>query len=186
LHIQDSQFYETLYTKAGRVDKYDWMAGRFGCDTSVFTTGSDELHRIRRGALNPLFSRARILDLQTIIREKIDILVGRIGEFKQDGRILAISHAFMALTGDVVMEYCFSLSYDHLKLRNFEKTLHEPFMAASISGHLSLQCPWVPKILFALPESILVKIEPLYALVFKMQAVRFDLAARCSHPRGSY
>ncbi|KAL2425367.1 Cytochrome P450 monooxygenase sdnE [Exophiala dermatitidis] len=170
IHIQDSQFYDTLYTKAGRVDKYDWMAGRFGCDTSVFTTGPDELHRIRRGALNPLFSRARILDLQTIIRAKIDTLLDRIREFQREDKVLPINRAFMALTGDVVMEYCFSISYDHLKLPNFEKTLHEPFMAASISGHLSLQCPWVPKVLFTLPESILVKIEPLYALVFRMQA----------------
>jgi hypothetical protein len=172
LHIQDSQFYETLYTKAGRVDKYDWMSGRFGCDTSVFTTAPDDLHRLRRGALNPLFSRARILDLQIIIREKIGILTERIREFQKNSKVLPLNRAFMALTGDVVMQYCFSISYDHLKLPNFEKTLHEPFMAASISGHLSLQCPWVPKILFALPESILVKIEPLYALVFRMQAVR--------------
>lgn len=149
------------------------MAGRFGCDTSVFTTGPDELHRIRRGALNPLFSRARIVDLQTIIRDKIGILLDRLREFQRDQKVLPINRAFMALTGDVVMQYCFSLSYDHLKLPNFEKTLHEPFMAASISGHLSLQCPWVPKILSALPESTVLKIEPLYALVFRMQAVRF-------------
>lgn len=171
LHIQDSQFHETLYTKAGRVDKYDWMAGRFNCDTSVFTTGPDDIHRIRRGALNPLFSRARIVDLQSIIREKIGILLDRLREFQKDGRVLPINRAYMALTGDVVMEYCFSMTYDHLKLPNFEKTLHEPFMAASISGHLSLQCPWVPKLLSSFPESILVKIEPLYALVFRMQAV---------------
>ncbi|KIX97625.1 uncharacterized protein Z520_06403 [Fonsecaea multimorphosa CBS 102226] len=170
IHIQDSQFYDTLYAKAGRVDKYDWMAGRFGCDTSVFTTGPDELHRIRRGALNPLFSRARIVDLQTIIRQKINLLLERIREFRDEEKVLPINRAFMALTGDVVMEYCFSMAYDHLKLPNFEKTLHEPFMAASISGHLSLQCPWVPKLLFSLPESVLVKIEPLYALVFRMQA----------------
>ncbi|KAJ9611207.1 hypothetical protein H2200_004390 [Cladophialophora chaetospira] len=170
VHIQDSQFYDVLYTKAGRVDKYDWMSGRFGCDTSVFTTAPDELHRIRRGALNPMFSRAKIVELQTIVREKISLLLDRIREFQKEGRVLPINRAFMALTGDVVMEYCFSMSYDHLKLPNFEKTLHEPFMAASISGHLSLQCPWVPKILFMLPESVLVKIEPLYALVFRMQA----------------
>ena len=102
IHIQDSQFYDTLYTKAGRVDKYDWMAGRFGCDTSVFTTGPDELHRSRRGALNPLFSRARIVDLQDIIREKIDVLLGRFREFQKDGRVLPINRAYMALTGDVV------------------------------------------------------------------------------------
>ncbi|EXJ95644.1 hypothetical protein A1O1_00766 [Capronia coronata CBS 617.96] len=194
LHIQDSEFYDTVYTKAGRVDKYDWMAGRFGCDTSVFTTGPDELHRIRRGALNPLFSRARIVDLQTIIRTKIDILLDRIREFQRDNKVLPINRAFMALTGEVVMEYCFSISYGHLKLPNFEKTLHEPFMAASISGHLSLQCPWVPKMLSMLPESILVKIEPLYALVFRMQAdfrnqinamkqgKMADVLAKSSHP----
>ena len=171
LHIQDPEFFETLYTKAGRVDKYDWMSGRFGCDTSVFTTAADDLHRIRRAALNPMFSRQRIVDLQDVIRDKLAILMKRVRDFQQDGKVLPLNRAFMALTGEVVMEYCFSLSYGHLELRDFEKTLHEPFMAASISGHLSLQCPWVPKILFSLPESILVKIEPLYALVFRMQAV---------------
>jgi cytochrome P450 len=88
LHVQDSQFYDTLYTKAGRVDKYDWMAGRFGCDTSVFTTSPDELHRIRRGVLNPLFSRARIVDLETLIRQKVNILLERISEFQAEGKIL--------------------------------------------------------------------------------------------------
>ena len=174
LHIQDSEFYDTLYTKAGRVDKYDWMASRFGCDTSVFTTGPDDLHRIRRGALNPLFSRQRILDLQEVIREKLIIFMDRVHEFQKGEKILPINRAFMALTGEVVMEYCFSISYGHLQLPEFEKTLHESFMAASMSGHLSLQCPWVPKMLFALPESILVRIEPLYARVFRMQAVRFS------------
>ena len=132
VHIQDSEFYDTLYTKAGRVDKYDWMAGRFGCDTSVFTTGPDDLHRIRRGALNPLFSRQRIVDLQSVIREKLSIFMDRVREFQQEGKILPINRAFMALTGEVVMEYCFSISYGHLQLVDFEKTLHEPFMAASI------------------------------------------------------
>ena len=75
------------------------------------------------------------------------------------------------------------MTYEHLKLRNFEKTLHEPFMAASISGHLSLQCPWVPQIRFALPEPLLVKIEPLYALVFRMQA-GMNLCPR--HSRGTH
>ncbi len=152
------------------------MAGRFGCDTSVFTTGPDDLHRIRRGALNPLFSRQRIVELQDVIREKLGILMNRVREFQKEGRVLPINRAFMALTGEVVMEYCFSISYGHLELPEFEKTLHEPFMAASISGHLSLQCPWVPKILYSLPESTLVKIEPLYALVFRMQAVKPPLS----------
>ena len=109
LHVQDSDFYETLYTRAGRVDKYDWMSGRFGCDTSVFTTAPDELHRIRRAALNPLFSRQRIVDLQDVIREKLDILMDRIREFQKNGKILPINRAFMAFTGEschgVLLQY---------------------------------------------------------------------------------
>lgn len=172
IHIQDSQFYETLYTKAGRVDKYEWMSGRFNCETSVFTTASDDLHRIRRGALNPLFSRARTLGLQTIIRDKISTLLARICTYKETGAPLPLNQAFMALTGDVIMQYCFSVNYGHLDTPDFTTTLHEPFMAASISGHLSLQFPIVPKLLFMLPEWMLINIEPLYAQVFKMQRVR--------------
>ncbi|ETN44451.1 uncharacterized protein HMPREF1541_10632 [Cyphellophora europaea CBS 101466] len=41
-------------------------------------------------------------------------------------------------------------------------------MAASMSGHLSLQFLWVLKALFTLLESTLVKIELLYALIFKI------------------
>jgi len=169
IHIQDSQFYDTLYTKAGRVDKYAWMANRFNSDQSVFATPSADLHIIRRGALNPLFSRQRILDLETVVREKVDILVDRIRSYRESGKPFPLSGGFMALSGDVIMQYCFSLNYDHLHSEDFKTTLHEPFMAVSISGHLSLQFPIVPKILFSLPESWLAKTEPLFALMFQLQ-----------------
>lgn len=100
------------------------------------------------------------------------MLLDKIRTFKETGAPLPLNRAFMALTGDVIMQYCFSMSYDHLSSPGFKTTLHEPFMAASISGHLSLQFPIVPKLLFMLPEPILAKIEPLYALVFRMQGVQ--------------
>ncbi|KIW90646.1 uncharacterized protein Z519_08429 [Cladophialophora bantiana CBS 173.52] len=169
LHIQDSDFYETLYTKAGRVDKYEWMAGRFGDHNSAFATASDELHRIRRGALNPLFSRQRILDLQDVIQGKIDILVDRVREFQAEEKVMPINRAFSALTEEVILEYCFNLSYDALREPEFEKSLHDPIMAANQFSNVSLQFPWIPKILFNLPQSITVKMQPEYALFFRMQ-----------------
>jgi len=169
IHIQDSQFYDTLYTKAGRVDKYEWMANRFNSDQSVFATPGAELHLQRRGALNPLFSRARIVSLETVIRDKVNLLMKRIRTYQDSGKPFSLSAGFMALAGDVIMQYCFSLNYDHLNSENFKTTFHEPFMAVSISGHLSLQFPIVPKILFAMPESWLAKTEPLFALMFRLQ-----------------
>lgn len=110
------------------------------------------------------------MDFESVIRDKIKILVGHIAEYQKTGQPFALSSGFMALAGDVIMQYCFSLNYDHLNSKDFETTFHEPFMAVSISGHLSLQFPVVPKILFALPESWLEKTEPLFALIFRLQS----------------
>lgn len=169
IHIQDPRFYDTLYTKAGRVDKYAWMANRFNSDQSVFATPAADLHLKRRGALNPLFSRARILSFETVVGDKVNLLMNRIRTYQESGKPFSLSAAFMALAGDVIMQYCFALNYDHLNSEDFKSTFHEPFMAVSISGHLSLQFPLVPKILFAMPESWLTRTEPLFALMFRLQ-----------------
>ena len=169
IHIQDSDFYDTLYTKAGRVDKYDWMANRFNSDQSVFAAPTADVHTIRRRALNPFFSRQRILAFEDVIREKLDTLVKHIDDYYRAAQPFALSNGFMALAGDVIMQYCFALNYNHLNSKDFETTFHEPFMAVSIAGHLSLQFPVVPKILFSLPESWLKKTEPLFALIFQLQ-----------------
>jgi cytochrome P450 len=145
------------------------MANRFNSDQSVFATPAADLHLTRRGALNPLFSRARILSLETVVRDKVNLLMKRIRTFQISGKPFSLSAGFMALAGDVIMQYCFSLNYDHLNSEDFKTTFHEPFMAVSISGHLSLQFPIVPKILFAMPESWLAKTEPLFALMFQLQ-----------------
>lgn len=146
------------------------MANRFNSDQSVFAAPSADVHTIRRKALSPFFSRQRILDFEGVIREKLDTLVKHIDEYYRSGRPFALSSGFMALAGDVIMQYCFSLNYDHLNSKDFETTFHEPFMAVSIAGHLSLQFPVVPKILFSLPESWLKKTEPLFALIFQLQS----------------
>jgi len=69
------------------------------------------------------------------------------------------------------LEYCFNLSYDALRQPQFEKSLHDPIMAANQFSNVSLQFPWIPKILFNLPQSITVKMQPEYALFFRMQGV---------------
>lgn len=146
------------------------MANRFNSDQSVFAAPSANIHTIRRRALNPFFSRVRIQGFEDVIRSKIQILIGHIDRYRKEARPFSLSGGFMALAGDVIMQYCFSLNYDHLNSPDFQTTFHEPFMAVSIAGHLSLQFPIVPKILFSLPESWLASTEPLFALIFKLQS----------------
>ncbi|KAL3477617.1 cytochrome P450 [Aspergillus californicus] len=169
LHILDADTWETVFTKAGRVDKYDWMSSRFGNDTSVLTTAPDSLHRVRRGALNPFFSRQRILGVQDIIRKKLDVLISRVEGYRAIKAPIPIHRGYMAFSEDVIMRYCFGHDYDSLRKQDWAPILHDPFAAVTITGNTALQFPLVPKVMNALPQAWIEKLEPLYALIFRMQ-----------------
>ena len=109
------------------------------------------------------------MDYQDFVQEKVNTLVSHINEYFESAQPFALSSGFMALAGDVMMQYCFALNYDHLNSKDFATNLHEPLMKMSIAGHLSLQFPIVPKILFSLPESWLQKTEPSFALIFQLR-----------------
>lgn len=65
---------------------------------------------------------------------------------REDGRELAISHGFEAYSGDVITQYSFGFSYDHLKSKDFEVNMEAAFMAVSKFGHTALQFPWMPMV----------------------------------------
>ncbi|OKL64358.1 hypothetical protein UA08_00972 [Talaromyces atroroseus] len=169
LHILDADFWETLFTKAGRVDKYSWMASRFGNETSVLTTAGHDLHRVRRNALNPYFSRQRILGLQATIQQKLSIFLEQIRGSAKTGTSITISHGFMAFSEDVIMNYCFGYDYDSLRKPGWIPILHDAFAAVTLTGNMALQFPLIPKIMNVLPQAWVGKLNPLYALMFRMQ-----------------
>jgi hypothetical protein len=171
VHILDSDFWETIFTRAGRVDKYEWMSIRFGNDRSVLTTAHDSLHRVRRNALNPFFSRQRIIELQGIIRKKLNVLIKRVEEYKHTNAPMTISRGYMAFSEDVIMQYCFAHDYNSLNKPDWKSILHDPFFGVSVTGNTALQFPIVPRFMNALPHSWIEKLEPLYALIFRMQEV---------------
>lgn len=62
LYVEDSDYWEYLYSRTARLDKYEWMSGRIGSDGMIFTTASNDLHKLRRGVLNPFFSKRSIVN----------------------------------------------------------------------------------------------------------------------------
>ncbi|KIA76001.1 cytochrome P450 [Aspergillus ustus] len=169
LHFLDADLWETVFTKAGRVDKYGWLSGRFGNDTSVLTTAPDSLHRVRRGALNPLFSRQRILGLQNVIRKKLNILIKQLENAKAAQAPIEIQRGFGAFSEDVIMQYSFKHDYDSLSKEGWTPILHDSFVGVTIFGNTALHFPLLPKIMNALPETWIERLNPLYGLIFRMQ-----------------
>lgn len=160
LHVRDSDYWDTLYSRTARLDRYEWMSGRMAMNGAIFTTSKHELHKLRKSALNPLFSKRSIVNFQPIIREKLQILCGKFAQYTEDGRILPIGEAFSAFAGDIITQYSFGFCYNHLESPNFSESFHEAFLAVSAFSATSLQFPWILPLLNSLPDSVAVKFNP--------------------------
>lgn len=141
LHVEDSSYFDELYSLKARYDKYEWMAGRFGANTMTFTTAKSDLHAVRRSPLNPMFSKRSIAKFEPVIKDKVDLIVKGITKAKTNGDVLVLSNAFNAFAGDVITEYCFGFCYNHLESPGFKDNFHPAFMAVSAFGHLAMQFP---------------------------------------------
>jgi cytochrome P450 len=171
LHIADSEYWETLYGP-GRVDKYEYFINRQNIPRSIFATPQYHIHRRRKAPLLPLFSKKRISDFQPVIGEKLDLLCSKIDQYL-DGRPFAINRALTAFSGDVITTYVFGQSYQHLESPDFKDTFQEPFMAASEAGHVALQFKFIYPLMEALPEWLVLKMQPQIHLILQL-AKDFD------------
>lgn len=116
LHIRDSDFYDEIYAGAGKKrDKYPSRIHMAGAPKSAFSTVGHDLHRTRRGALNPFFAKRSVVRLEPRIQDKVNRLCSRLRGFAGTKDIVRLDVAFMALTMDVISEYCYGTSTDYLE-----------------------------------------------------------------------
>ncbi len=169
MHVEDPDYFEELYVKSGRLDKYSRFSARFGTEESFFTTPSDEHHRLRRAAINPFFSKKRIIDFQPIIRAKLEKLCQKIAQYNVTNRELHLHEAWTAYAGDVVTEFTFARSYDHLDVPDFAETFNKPMHAACESSTMTLQFPWLWPLMNSLPEWLVMKLQPEFYLHIRIQ-----------------
>ncbi|KAG0647531.1 Cytochrome P450 monooxygenase [Hyphodiscus hymeniophilus] len=141
LHVEDSDYWEELYTGSKEYERYDWMLGRFGANTTTSSTAKSDLHAIRRAPLNPMFSKRSITKFEPVIKEKVELLSKAIAAYREDGRLLILSDAFNAFAGDVIATYCFGFSYNHMESPDFIDNFHPAYEAVRKFAHLALHFP---------------------------------------------
>ena len=170
LHVDDPDFYEQLYSRTGRRDKYSYFSGRFGFASDTFSTIDHDLHHLRRKPLSPMFSAKMISDFQPVIRKKVEKFVQKLLQY-QDGRVIRLDRAWMALTTDIITEYAFARSYDQLDSPDFQDTLHEALLTIYITGHFALHFLIVFPILDILPDWLVLRMQPVLLPVVGLRKV---------------
>jgi len=93
--------------------------GAFGSNSAAFTTPSNELHRVRRAALNPLFSRKMVLELEEVVQSKVKKLCRRLTEALAARQPIDLHHGFRAVSVDVITDYAFDNCHNLLDRTDF-------------------------------------------------------------------
>ncbi|KAM7200690.1 Cytochrome P450 monooxygenase sdnE [Naviculisporaceae sp. PSN 640] len=177
VHIQDSTFWDELYTKNKEYERYAWMSGRFGANTTTSSTVKSDLHAIRRAPLNPMFSKRSITEFEPIVHEKVELLSKGLAAYAKSGEVLEMNSAFNAFAGDVISSYCFGFSYDQLKSAGFKNNFHAAYEAVRKFAHFGLQFPMVFILLGVSPRALLRLIVP---NIYKMFVLQKDLQSKIS------
>ena len=93
--------------------------------TAAFGTTSNELHRVRRAALTPVFSRKAVLELEHIVQEKTAKLVSRMKGLAIRRKSVDLHHGYRALSVDIITDYGFDNDYKQLDSPTFASDFYE-------------------------------------------------------------
>lgn len=154
IHIRDSEWYETLYAGPGHIrDKWERSNRANGSPGSLASAVEHDLHRARRGALNPFFSRRMVDELESSIRQKIEKLRAKLDVCARQGEVVNLGAAATAMTLDVITEYSFGKALGCLEEENFaprwKRLMSDIFESVPVTKHY----PIVMRIMSSLPDS---------------------------------
>ncbi|KAF7928971.1 hypothetical protein EAE99_004715 [Botrytis elliptica] len=155
LHINDVDYYDELYAGNTRKrEKYPWFVSAGGSPGSSFETIGHDLHRLRRNAVNPFFSKRSIVAMEPLIKSKISLLSNVFQSHFTQATPINLRVVFSSLTLDVISDYCYGEAFGALTDENlaeiWSKTLSQIMSITTIVMHF----PIVYKILSCLPDSL--------------------------------
>jgi hypothetical protein len=179
LHVNDVGFLDTVYAPSmHRRDKYQYPLSALRVPGGVGTTASYDVHRKRREALSPFFSRRNVLHLEPLIVSKIEQLCGLIAKHADDKTPVNLSDVLFAFSNEYVLlsnqfdtssveveranmancsvttNFLFAEQGDVLADEAKAATLRHNSNELLLGIHINRMLPWVIDFLDALPLSI--------------------------------
>lgn len=154
VHIQDSSYYETLYSNTRPAGRPKALEARFNNPTSTFATADHFVHRSRRAALNPFFSKRKIAERAASLQDHVDELCRRLErEFRGRERVLVVNEMWGCWTLDIILGYVFGRQYDFIRGPDFKASLIASLFALLDGVHWITQFQWAVRMLYSLPDS---------------------------------
>ncbi|EEP81221.1 predicted protein [Uncinocarpus reesii 1704] len=183
LHINDPEYYSTLYSHSSPKDKYYYYVKPFDFPRSSFGTESAQVHRFRRGAMNPFFSRGKVLQHEGLVQELVRKFCDRIEGFGKTSQIVPLSLGFTCLTTDLITSFVLKRSYRFLEATDWNPHWGQTLRDASELGMMSRQVTWMLPILKSLPRAWAEALNPGLVLFFSLVQRTYQRIAEVEQQR---
>ncbi|KIV82822.1 hypothetical protein PV11_04895 [Exophiala sideris] len=162
VHIHDPDFFDELYGM--KMDKWVWWTKGFAVPTAGGMTVEHEVHRKRRGALNPFFSKASIVSNLPVIQEKLAVMCDRFDKIARSEsgsrEVLDLEAVYLALTTDVLTQCSYGWTYDYIHSPEWAMTWKLVNTGGRASAAIVRSFPLIGRIVRAMPVSVAVKLVP--------------------------
>ncbi|KAJ5626998.1 benzoate 4-monooxygenase cytochrome P450 [Penicillium herquei] len=155
VHIDDPHFFDQVFNQTnGRADKPINVAEAFGPFSGILATPSHELHRLRRSAVNPFFSKKSVNDLVPVMWRPIVMLLERLRNASVTGEVLNMKYFYAAVTMDIINAYCFAREPTAVKLPDFGSKSVDDVDGFLVISLLNIHIPLFIRITYSLPDWI--------------------------------
>lgn len=161
LHIDDADFFDQLNSFQGKWNKDPYTAHQFANPGSLVGTLDHDIHRRRRAAVLPFFSKQKIYALEPVITATVEKLCDKLQDYRKNGSPVPIRNAFHCFAADVVAEYCFAESGGLLDTPDFGLTHMQEHAQGLKAGLRARYLPsWYLPVVRGAPEWIRASIDP--------------------------
>lgn len=136
------------------------------------TTGPHDLHRLRRVAINPFFSKRQINILWPYILSKCENLSARIEGAFHSNTVFPLTNALGCFTFDVITEYSFGNCSDELKKPDLSPEINKVREQQIGQVHVITHFPWLLSFMNSWPQWLQKLLQPGVAHILNFQKVR--------------
>ena len=132
VHINDPTYVEKHFSSSEmlRKTRYEPYKDMFGMAQSTLNTVDTDLHKLRRGALLPFFSKRNIVNLEPMLHEKVEKVCSRLARARDTRNPIDLRLLFSCMTTDIITEYAFPNCFNLLDTPDLARSWRETFVKA--------------------------------------------------------
>lgn len=113
------------------------------------------MHRIRRGALNPFFSKKSVNELIPTMWKPIHIVCDRLSQACKTKETVNLKYLFSAITLDIMTAYCFSREPNVVLDPDFGRKAHDDLDSFLEVSLLNSHIPMAMRLIYSLPVCLI-------------------------------